>query len=268
KETYRKLLSSLIKDFDDAHILDSNLLQGLVEFVQSASSDYIVSDDLVKILSILRVRLQGTHQQSSEHSYHLTLAVSKVLDLMADHKVQDLDRVLQHEPLSGVLSGLKDSTDPYLMYQACYAFQALQYVPNDESALQAVLRHSTGMMGGLVKVSALFKLDLASVLEGLGRLQESLGGIVGVATTVYEGVSSLTESGQGVFDSLKQGLRTGQKRPWYPAIKAAYVFTQAGSEAIFSEFQFQSSADLGQDLRAWVTDLLEDTKQLGKVILF
>ncbi|KAG0247396.1 hypothetical protein BGZ95_008724, partial [Linnemannia exigua] len=30
---------------------------------------------------------------------------------------------------------------------------------------------------------------------------------------------------------------------------------------------FQSSADLGQDLRAWVTDLLEDTKQLGKVIL-
>ncbi|KAG0252566.1 hypothetical protein BGZ95_006591, partial [Linnemannia exigua] len=64
KEPYRKLLSSLIKDFDDARILDVNLLQGLVEFVQSASSDYLVSDDLVKILSILRTCLQGIHHQS------------------------------------------------------------------------------------------------------------------------------------------------------------------------------------------------------------
>ncbi|KAG0249161.1 hypothetical protein BGZ95_007665, partial [Linnemannia exigua] len=39
------------------------------------------------------------------------------------------------------------------------------------------------------------------------------------------------------------------------------------TKIIFSEFQFQFSADLGQDLRAWVTDLLEGTKQLGKVIL-
>ncbi|KAG0280969.1 hypothetical protein BGZ95_007644 [Linnemannia exigua] len=194
KEPYRTLLSSLIKDFDDARILAVNLLQGLVELVQSASSDHLVSDDFVRILSILRIRLQGTHQQSTEHSYHLILAVSKVLDIMADHKVQDLDRVLQHEPLSGVLSGLKGSSDPYVMYQACYAFQALQYVPDDESALQAVLRHSIGMVDGLVKVSAVLKLDLASVLGGLGRLQESLGGIVGVATTAYVGMSSVMET--------------------------------------------------------------------------
>ncbi|KAG0366779.1 hypothetical protein BGX24_003539 [Mortierella sp. AD032] len=108
------------------------------------------------------------------------------------------------------------------MYQACYAFQALQYVPDNESALQAVLRHSTGVVDGLVKVSAVFKLDLTSIIEGLGRLQESVGGIGGVVTTVYE------ESGQGVFDSLKGGLSTGQKRPWYPAIKAAHAFAQGG----------------------------------------
>ncbi|KAF9118487.1 hypothetical protein BGW39_001133, partial [Mortierella sp. 14UC] len=228
KEPYRKLVSSLIKAFDDAHILDDYLLQGLIQLIQAASPEYLEADDLVRILSILRVRLQGTHQQSAEHSYHLILAVSIVLDVMADHKVQGLDRVLQHEPLSGVLSGLKGSSDPYIMYQACYAFQALQYVPDDESALQAILRHSTGMVDGLVKVSAVFRLDLASVLEGLGSLQESLGGAVGVASTVYKGASSLMASGQGVFDSLKEGLSTGQKRPWYPAIKAAYAFAQAG----------------------------------------
>ncbi|KAF9967058.1 hypothetical protein BGZ70_000293 [Mortierella alpina] len=228
KEPYRQLLSSLIKDFEDAHILNVYLLQGLVELVQSASSDYLVSDDLVRILSVLRVRLQGTHQQSTAHSYHLTLAVSKVLDVMADHKVQDLDRVLQHEPLSEVLSGLKGSSDPYVMYQACYAFQALQYVPDNESALQAVWRHSIGVVDGLAKVSAVFKLDLASVLEGLGSLQKSFGDIVGVGTTVCEGVFSLMESGQGVFESLKEGLGTGQKRLWYPAIKAAHAFAHAG----------------------------------------
>ncbi|KAF9128280.1 hypothetical protein BGX30_014401, partial [Mortierella sp. GBA39] len=175
KEPYRKLLATFIKEFDDASILDVDILQGLVQLAHDALPGYLVSDDLVKVLGILRARLEGTHQQWTEHPYHLTLAVSRILDVMAEHKVQDLNRVLEHEPLSAVLSGLKESSDPYLMYQACYAFQALQYVPDDESALRAVLRHSTGVADGLVKVTAVFKLDLASVLEGLGNLQEALG---------------------------------------------------------------------------------------------
>ncbi|KAG0203655.1 hypothetical protein BGX33_008981, partial [Mortierella sp. NVP41] len=149
KEHYRRLLSCTITELDKSVVLDVDLLQGLVQLVQSASPEFLVADDLVKILSILRTRLQGTHQQSSEHPYHLTLAVSRVLDVMAEHKVEGLDRVLEHEPLSGVLSGLRGSSDPYLMYQACYASQALQYVPNNETALQAVLRHSTGVVDGL-----------------------------------------------------------------------------------------------------------------------
>ncbi|KAF9119466.1 hypothetical protein BGX30_003819 [Mortierella sp. GBA39] len=227
KEPYRKLLSSSIQEFEDSSILDVDLLQGLVQLVQSASSGCLVSDDLAKILSILRIRLQGTHQQSTEHSYNLTFAISRVLDVMADHKVQDLDRVLEHEPLSAILSGLKGSTDPYLMYQACYAFQALQYVPNNEAVLQAVLRHSRGVVDGVVKIAALGKLDLGSVLEGLGNLQEALGGMIGVAGTVYEGAGSLMESGQGVMESLER-YGAGQKRPWYAAIRAAYALAEVG----------------------------------------
>ncbi|OAQ35070.1 hypothetical protein K457DRAFT_647983 [Linnemannia elongata AG-77] len=147
---------------------------------------------------------------------------------MADHKVQDLDRVMEHEPLSAVLSGLRESTDPYLMYQACYAFQALLYVPDDETALQAVLRHSTGVVDGLVKVTSVMKLDLRSVLEGLEKLQEIAVSAIGIAATVYEGVGSLRESGRGVLESLKQGLGSGQRKPWYPAVRAAHAFVQAG----------------------------------------
>ncbi|KAF9136037.1 hypothetical protein BGW39_008000 [Mortierella sp. 14UC] len=228
KEPFRKLLSSLIKDFDEARILDVKTLQGLVQLFQEASPDFLDADDLVKILSILRIRLAGTDQQLTKHCYHLSQAVAKILDVMAEHRVQNLDRVLEHEPLSGVLSGLTGSSDPYLMYQACYAFQALQYVPDDENALQTVLRHSAGVASSLVKVSSVTKLDLASVLEGLGRLKESIGGMVAVAGTVYGGVSSLIESGQGTLDGLKEGLSTGKKRPWYAAVKAAHAFTQAG----------------------------------------
>ncbi|KAG0310063.1 hypothetical protein BGZ97_012818, partial [Linnemannia gamsii] len=228
KEHYRGLLSCMIAAFEHSIILNVDILQGLVQLVQSAPPNSLLSDDLVKILSLLRVRLQGTHQQSSVHPYHLTLAVSRLLDVMADHKVQDLNRVQDHEPLSGLLSGLKGNSEPYLMYQACYAFQALQYVPDDETVLQAVLRHSTRVVDGLVKVSAVVKLDLSSVLDGLGQLQRILERTVAVAGTVYEGACTLMESGRGILDSLKEGYGPGKKRPWYAAVRAANVLAQAG----------------------------------------
>ncbi|KAG9063959.1 hypothetical protein KI688_004073 [Linnemannia hyalina] len=228
KETYRSLLSCTITAFEQSVLLNVDLLQGLVQLVQVAPPDSLVSDDLVKILRVLRICLQDTHQQSSAHPFHLTLALSRLLDVMAEHKVKDLNRVEDHEPLSGILSGLKGSSDPYLMYQACYAFQALQYVPDDESALQSVLRHGTGVVNGLIQVSGVFKLDLEAVLEGLSNLQEALGGIIGVDNDVYKGVNSVMESGRGVLDGLKEGLSEGKKRPWYAAIRVAQALLQAG----------------------------------------
>ncbi|KAG9070430.1 hypothetical protein KI688_007966 [Linnemannia hyalina] len=227
-EHYRALLSSIIAAFDHSVILSVDLLQGLVQLVQSAPPESLLSDDLVRILRLIRLRLQDTHQQSTVHPYHLTLALSRLLDVMADHKIKDLSRVEDHEPLSGVLSSLTGSSDPYLMYQACYAFQALQYVPDDETVLQAVLRQSIDVASGLVKISAVMKLDLDAVLEGLGKLQEVVGSTVEIAGTVYEGFCSLKESGRGVFDSLKEGYGSGKKRPWYAAVRAAHALAHSG----------------------------------------
>ncbi|KAG0055270.1 hypothetical protein BGZ89_002404, partial [Linnemannia elongata] len=190
EEPYRKLLSSFILGFDDSRILDVNLLQGLVQLVQSASPG--------------------------------------ILDVMADHKVKDLDRVMEHEPLSAVLSGLRGNSDPYLMYQTCYAFQALQYVSDDETALQAVLRHSTSVVDGLVKVAGVMKLDPGSVLVGLKKLHEIAVGAIGIVGTVYESVGSLRESGRGILESLKERLGSRRKESWYPAVRVAYAFVQAG----------------------------------------
>ncbi|KAG0282449.1 hypothetical protein BGZ96_000467, partial [Linnemannia gamsii] len=221
REHYRRLLSCMITAFDQAVLLDVDLLQGLVQLVQFAPPESLLSDDLVRIFRILRVRLQDMHQQTSVHPHHLTLAISRVLDVMADHKVQDLNRVEEHEPLSGVLSVLKGSSDPLLLYQACYAFQALQYVPDDETVLQAFFRHSIGVADGLIKVTAVMKLDLGAVLEGLGKLQKILESTV-------EGAFTLMESGRGVVDSLEEGCGSGKKRPWYVAVRAANLLAQAG----------------------------------------
>ncbi|KAF9540963.1 hypothetical protein EC957_003601 [Mortierella hygrophila] len=237
KGPYRKLLSSIIAAFDDALLLDVTLLQGLVQLVQSNSSGYLEADDLIKILSILRVRLQGTHGQSSEYSYQLVVAVSRVLDVMAEHEVKDLDRVVEHEPLSGVLSSLKGSSDPYMTYQACYAFQALQYVPDNETPLQAILRHSAGVAKGLIDITALASLDLGAILEGLTSLQTAfLGSTFNTANTVYGGASSLMESGQSTLDALKEKYGHGKKQPWYVAIRAAHALAQAGQMKDFIRF--------------------------------
>ncbi|KAF9986548.1 hypothetical protein BGZ75_001680, partial [Mortierella antarctica] len=173
---YRKLLNCFITELQESVLLDVDLLQGLVQLVQCAAPTYLDTDDLVKILSILRKRLGDTHQQSSEHQYHLTLAVSRLLDVMAEpeHKVKDLPRVEEREPLASVLSGLQSSSDPYLMYQALYAFQALQYVPDDESALQAIMRHSLGAAESLIKVSGVIQLNFDGLLEGLKQMQKTV----------------------------------------------------------------------------------------------
>ncbi|KAF9957705.1 hypothetical protein BGZ72_001515 [Mortierella alpina] len=239
-EPYRKLLISFIREFNDAPILETDLLQGLVQVVQSASPGFLESDDLVKILSVLRIHLKGTHQASLRYSFHLTLAVSRLLDVMAEYKVKDVDREKEHEPLLEVLSELKGSSDPYLMYQACYACQALQYIPDDETALQAALRHSIGLVDGVVKVSAVFKLDLGSVLQGLGKLHETLGGVIETVRTVYEGFCTVMESGQGVLDSLKEGFGTGRKRAWYVAIRTAYALVEAGQLKDFKRLIYEA----------------------------
>ncbi|KAG0345944.1 hypothetical protein BGZ54_005386, partial [Gamsiella multidivaricata] len=213
RERYRKLLSNLIDGIDQPILLDFNLLEGLAQLIQSASPGYLLDDDLVKILEVLSKRLQDTHHQSSEHRYQLAMAVSGVLDAMADSDVKGLSRERLHAPLSAYLEEMKNSSDPYLVYQAAYAYQALQYVPDDETPLQAVMRRTRVVVSGISGlVSAVKGLDVSGFIDGLGQLQEGLGEVYQVAMLGYEGVSSLVDGGQGLVDSFKEGLSFSRKR--------------------------------------------------------
>ncbi|CAO3565255.1 unnamed protein product [Mortierella alpina] len=233
---YRKLLNCFIEELHKAVLLDVDLLQGLVQLVQCPSPRNLDADDLVKILSILRVRLIETHHQSSEHLFHLTLAVARLLDVMAEpaHQVKDLSRVEEREPLAKVLAGLQASSDPYLMYQALYAFQALQYVPDNESTLQAVLRYALGATESIIKVSGVIQLNFEGLFEGLKEMQKAVEETYEIAKSTYDGVTSLLNNGRGLFDSLKNGVVSGHKHPWYPAVLIATALCRTGQLKDFS----------------------------------
>ncbi|KAG0380569.1 hypothetical protein BGX24_007256 [Mortierella sp. AD032] len=130
-DDHRGVLSSLITQLEWGPLQNLGLLQGLVQLLQDASPGYLIDDDLVKILRVLRKQLESTFQTqgdaqktASEHIYRLVIATSRVLDAMVEGNVEGLERVDDHKPLLAILADLKKSSDPYLKFEAAYAFQA------------------------------------------------------------------------------------------------------------------------------------------------
>ncbi|KAK3807349.1 MAG: hypothetical protein J3Q66DRAFT_392643 [Benniella sp.] len=239
KDTFRDLLGEFHSGIKNSDLLDFQQLEGLAQLIQGADHGYLSADDLVKILGLLSTRLMNTHQQSSEHMYQLTMAVSNVLDAMADTKVTDLDREKLHEPLSSYLSGLVKSSDPFLVYQAAYAYQALLCVPDDETKWQAAMRRTGKVIQGVSGlVSAVKGLDLIKFIEGLEDIQKGVSGVASVidtAKSAYDGVTSLIAGGKGFMDSIKEGLSFAQQRAWYSSLRAADALIRDAELATFKK---------------------------------
>ncbi|KAK3828964.1 MAG: WD40-repeat-containing domain protein [Benniella sp.] len=234
---FRYLLKEFYSGIDQSGLLDVHQLEGLAHLIQGANPGYLDSDDLVKVLSLLSTRLRDTHQQSTSHLYQLTVAVSRVLDAMADTSVKGVDREKIHEPLILYLEELKGSSDPYLVYQAAYAYQALLCVPDDESLWQATLRRGGKVMQGVSGlVRAVKGLDMYGFIEGLGKIQEGLAGASEIVQTVkiaYDGLTSLAQDGRGFLSCLKEGLSFNRKCAWYTALRGADELIRDGQLADF-----------------------------------
>ncbi|KAG0222413.1 hypothetical protein BGX31_009165 [Mortierella sp. GBA43] len=234
-DDFRHLLKEFYSGIDQSGLLDVHQLGGLSQLIQGADSKCLEADDLVKVLELISKRLQDTHTQSPQHLYLLTLAVSNVLDAMADADVKGLDREKTHEPLKAYLDGLKGSSDPYLVYQAAYAYQALICVPDNESPWQATLRRTGKIVKGVSGlISAVKGFDLTGFVEGLGNIQEGLSGVTEVyhlAKDAYEEVSSLAESGKTFLKCMKEGMAFSRKCAWYTALRGADTLVQEGQLA-------------------------------------
>ncbi|KAF9949526.1 hypothetical protein BGZ70_001722 [Mortierella alpina] len=137
-EHYRKLLNCFISEFEKAVILDVDLLDGLVQLVQCASMGYLVADDLIKILSIVR-----------------------------------------------------------------------------------------------------------TVVE-----------TIGIAKSAVEGTRSLIENGKGVFEAIKEGVSSGNKRSWYPAIIGASALVQEGRLADFKTVVMEAPCRQSPEFQWGICQLL------------
>lgn len=240
QEHHRKLLNCLITEFESAMLLDINLLQGIVQLVQFARPGYLVPDDLVRILVVLRTRLQDTHQQSTKNPYYLTLALSRLLDVMVEGEIQDLRRVVDQEPLLRLLGQLLSSEDLYLKHQAAYALQALLHIPNDETRRQFMLRQAGRITMGLLGVASVCKLDLGEFKDGVDHLYKAAGNIHEVATKVAGGAQSLLESGQDIATGMKGGILSGGRQIWYSALREAQEHVWNGRLADFNSLIFEA----------------------------
>ncbi|KAF9349015.1 hypothetical protein BGX34_002105, partial [Mortierella sp. NVP85] len=239
KDAFHDLLRELYSGIDNSGLLNYHQLEGLAKMIQGANLGHLGADDLVKILGLLSTRLRDTHHQSTDNMSQLTMAVSNVLDAMADTKVTGLDRQKLHEPLSKYLKELQESKDSYLVYQAAYAYQALLCVPDNETAWQAAMRRSGKVIQGVAGlVSAAKGLDLVKFMEGLEDIQKGCAGackVVDVFKTAYDGVTSLAESGQTFLECLKDGLSFECKRDWYSALRGADILIRDGELASFKK---------------------------------
>ncbi|KAK3805037.1 MAG: hypothetical protein J3Q66DRAFT_393564 [Benniella sp.] len=237
KSDFQYLLRELCKGIDQSVLLDIHKLDGIAQLIYCAEPGYLDADDLVKILELLSTRLRATHTQSSNHMYQLTMAVSRVLDAMADSNVKGLNREKLHEPLSLYLSEIKDNSDPYLVYQAAYAYQALLYVPDDETLWQSTLRRTGKVVQGVAGlVSAVKGLDLNGFLDGLKDIQQGVSGALGVfkmTKSTIDAVTSITDGGKGFVECMKEGLGVKRKLTWYPALRGAESLLRSGQLANF-----------------------------------
>ncbi|KAK3824942.1 MAG: hypothetical protein J3Q66DRAFT_364804 [Benniella sp.] len=203
-DDFRYLLKEFYSGIDQSGLLDIHQLEGLAQLIQGADPGYIDSDDLVKILGLLSTRLRDTHHQSTTHLYQLTMAVSRVLDAMADTEVKGLD--------------------------------PLMCVPDNETLWQAALRRTGKVVKGVSGlVSAVKGLDLNGFIDGLKDIQQGLGAseVVQLVKTAYEGAASLAESGQGFLECMKEGFSFDRKCAWYSALRGADTLIQEGQLADF-----------------------------------
>ncbi|KAK3823326.1 MAG: hypothetical protein J3Q66DRAFT_437708 [Benniella sp.] len=239
KDIFQDLLGTFCNEIDRFTWFEIHQLQGLVPLIQGADTGYLDADDLAKILRLFSKRLRDTHQQSPQHMYQLALVASCVLDALADIKVEGLDRETLHEQMSMYLDALKSNAEPYLMYQAAYACQALLCVPDNESLWQVTTRRSKKVIQGMSGlVSEVKGLDLNGFIDGLRDIQQGLAGaseVLQVVVNTFDGVNSLSTSGRGFLDALKEGFSFKRKCAWYAALRGADALIRDGEFASFKK---------------------------------
>ncbi|KAF9119673.1 hypothetical protein BGW39_000127, partial [Mortierella sp. 14UC] len=246
-------------------VLDRDACRSLVQLVEGASPGYLEHGDLVDTLMILRERLERCHKPSSkqksalkeqssfgdklpfghmlslehkasfEQLYQITIAISRLLDVMINSEVRSIGHGSVHQTLVAALSELENIADPILQSQVHYALQASQYIPDDESTLQLILRFSGGAVMLALGVAGICKLDPANLFTSLDNLRQAAGEAYAVAKQLPEALDAFQQGCSGAARSLLHGIRKGTKHEWYLTLLFARAYVRHGHLAKFNQ---------------------------------
>ncbi|KAF9345060.1 hypothetical protein BGX26_003600, partial [Mortierella sp. AD094] len=234
---FQRLLQAFVDGVDQSVLLEVHLLDGLAQLIRNAPQGYIDADDLINILKLLSIRLKDTHKQSTQLSHRLVLTISHVLDSMVDSQVKGLSRQQLHGLLSDYFREFQESSDPYFVHQAAYAYQAMLYIPDEETILQISLQRTGKVTLGISGVVSNVKaLDLIKFIEGLENIQAGLTdarNAIRLDKDAHANTKAVVENGQELLESLKEGLNFTSKSAWYPALRGLDRLLQEGRYSDF-----------------------------------
>ncbi|GJJ71759.1 hypothetical protein EMPS_04116 [Entomortierella parvispora] len=231
KDHSRFLFTTFVDTINHSEILHLHSLEGLTKVIQGAAPGSFDSDDLVRVLESLHQKLRSTHSQSNRHRYHLLLAVSRVLDAMADAHIEDV-HINLHGPLTELLRDSESESDdnPYLAYQAAYATQAMLNVSDNENIWRAGLKRGWLVLkGGAGFAKMPNPTEVKDYLEGLETLYEVGKG----GTRLLKDALHAIRSHEKPTFTVKEGLKF--RRAWYHAVRTAESYIQAGNLVQFKD---------------------------------
>ncbi|KAF9175882.1 hypothetical protein BGX21_005367 [Mortierella sp. AD011] len=238
QDEFRRLLQAFIEGIEQSTLLEVHSLDGLVHIIKNHPQENFDTDDLIKILSLLGGRL-NTHQQFMQYTLRLATAVSRALDSMVDSQVEGIDFPRLHEPLSDYLKRLQQSSNPCLVFQAAYAYQALQYIPDDKSILKSMMRCTGRVTQGISGATTAAKsLELKQFIEGLQDTQDGLEREVKPIAIIgksYQNSEKLAGSGHRFLECLREGFSFSRKSAWYPALRGLDTLLQEDRVVAFEE---------------------------------
>ncbi|KAF9346117.1 hypothetical protein BGX26_002397 [Mortierella sp. AD094] len=229
----------------------------------------------LQILATDVIRAFVRHELKRSDVVAETVSLTAVLD-------QDDFRKLLEVFVDGIeQSLLLKNSDPCMVYQAAYAYQALQYIPDDETVLQAMIRRTGKVVQGISGVvSAVKALGINGFIDGLRYIEGGLAGAgkaIVIVNDAYQNAKTLTESGQEFLESLKEGLNFSRKSAWYPALRGLDALLQESRLLEFEKlireapcrqdpaFQWGMCQRLGELAANTVWD--DDTRQCAIVFL-
>jgi hypothetical protein len=125
------------------------------------------------------------------------------------------------------------------VYQAAYAYQALQYVPDNDTLWEKTFRRTGKVIQGISGlVGAVKGLDLNGFIEGLGSIQQGMAGVSDMyklVNTAYKDAISLANGGKDFLGCLKESFSFEYKRAWYPALRGADTLIRNGQLVKFKK---------------------------------